>query len=120
MALSAYDCGLRTGRFQALSLIHLIPKERVTLEYVERLLEGIRAGTLVIDYLRGGRLSPPASVWQRLRGWWAVLRLPERESRFLAAELRGEKKGRSLILSTSKALSTSGMTPDAVAGDPAK
>jgi glycosyltransferase involved in cell wall biosynthesis len=103
VALTAYDCGLRTGRFQALRLIHLIPKERLTLEYVERLLEGITAGSRIIDYLRGQRLPPNPGWWLRLKRRWQVLRLPERESRFMAAELRGEQQARSLIVAAARA-----------------
>lgn len=99
LALATYDCGLRTGRFQALQLIHLIPKERVTLEYLERLLEGIRAGVLLIDHLHGRSVPPEPGVLRRLRQHWQMKRLPERESRFFAAELRGEQRARKLIAS---------------------
>jgi glycosyltransferase involved in cell wall biosynthesis len=105
LALAAYDCGLRTGRFQALRLVHLIPKDRITLEYLERLLEGIRAGVLIIDYLRGRGLPPKPGLRLRLERRWQVLRLPERQSRFMAAELRGEKKARELIAAAPPALS---------------
>jgi glycosyltransferase involved in cell wall biosynthesis len=105
LALSAYDCGLRTGRFQVLRLTHLISKDRVTLEYLERLLEGIRAGGLLIDYLRRRSVPPKPGVWLRLKQRWRVKRLPERQSRFMAAELRGEQKARELIAAAPPALS---------------
>jgi glycosyltransferase involved in cell wall biosynthesis len=104
LALSAYDCGLRTGRFQALRLVHLIPRERVTLEYLERLLEGICAGVLIVDFLRHRGLPPKPGLWLRLRRRWQVLRLPERPSRLLAAELRGERRARALIAAAGSAL----------------
>jgi len=106
LALSAYDCELRTGRFQALRLTHLIPKERITLEYVERLLEGIREGTLIIAYLRGQRPPPQPGWWLRLKRQWQVRRLPERQGRFLAAELRGEQRARALIAAASHSSAT--------------
>ena len=97
LALSSYDCGLRTGRFQALRLTHLISKDRVTLDYVERVLEGVRTNMLLIDHLRGRSLPPQPGIFQRLRQRWQVKRLPERQGRFLAAELRGERKAREII-----------------------
>jgi len=97
LALSAYDCEMRTGRFQSLRLIHLIPKERTTLEYMERLLEGDRAGSLIVAYLRGHHLPPKPGWWLRLKQQWQVRRLPEQQGRFLAAELRGERWARTLI-----------------------
>ena len=102
LALSTYDCGLRTGRFQALRLTHLIPRERVTLEYLERLLEGVRAGVVLIDYLRGRSVPPKPGMWLRLKRRWQVRRLPHRQGRFLAAELRGEQKAREIIAAAPK------------------
>jgi hypothetical protein len=74
MAECAIDCGLGTGRFARLALTHLIPKERLTEDYIARLYAGFH----ISSQLAGDEVArPPASWSQRLRAvygslwrWW--------------------------------------------------
>jgi hypothetical protein len=52
LAWTACDLGLGTGIFVQLRLTHLIPKERLTLGYFERLLNGVAASHV---FLQNGR-----------------------------------------------------------------
>ncbi len=96
LALGVLDIGYEAARFPELKIDHLIPADRLTEPYMERLLQSIRAGTLVLGVLRGIG-APPRSPWalwvQHLRS----LRLPSRHRRFMQAELRGEWQARRIL-----------------------
>jgi glycosyltransferase involved in cell wall biosynthesis len=53
LAWCAIDLGMGTGRFCALKLTHLIPKIRITSDYIVRLHAGFAASTLILESLRG-------------------------------------------------------------------
>ncbi len=53
LAACACDIGLGLGVIAALRLRHLIPAERLTPEYQERLAEGIYYSAVILAYLRG-------------------------------------------------------------------
>jgi len=48
MALCGFDLGLGAGRFPELELTHLIPAQRLTMEYLEGLYEGFGYGGTVL------------------------------------------------------------------------
>jgi len=52
LALTACDIGLGYGLFARLSITHLIPKERLTLPYFERLLRGVSASGTILRHIR--------------------------------------------------------------------
>lgn len=55
MAMCAIDLGLGCGVFKSLSLTHLIPRERMSYEYVKKIARGIAASGVVLEYIRMGR-----------------------------------------------------------------
>ncbi|WAL62768.1 glycosyltransferase [Thermocoleostomius sinensis] len=58
MAYTACDLGLCTGLFAALKLTHLIPKNRLTKEYLSRLVKGATYSRIILESLRD-RLPTP-------------------------------------------------------------
>lgn len=57
LAFTACDLGLGIGLFPELQLTHVIPKERLTKEYMLKLMEGISFSTCILAALRPGRPS---------------------------------------------------------------
>jgi hypothetical protein len=49
LAASACEIGLGAGLISSLRLTHLIPPERLTVEYLSRLAEGIQFSSLLLD-----------------------------------------------------------------------
>ncbi|PYV61562.1 MAG: family 2 glycosyl transferase [Acidobacteria bacterium] len=91
LAACACELGMGIGLISALKLTHLIPPERVTLDYLAKLAEGIYFSAVILDalYARDGRIERHRVTWRdRLRS--ALLRRPHRK--IFAASLRGRKK----------------------------
>jgi glycosyltransferase involved in cell wall biosynthesis len=62
-SLVAADCGLGQGVFRRLSLTHLIPAERVRIDYLVRLAEGMNYSNNLLNRLRSRELGePPRSI----------------------------------------------------------
>jgi hypothetical protein len=53
LAACACDLGLGVGLIAALMLTHLIPRQRLTLDYLSRLAESIQFSSLILDAERG-------------------------------------------------------------------
>lgn len=49
MAMCGFELGFGAGRFPELELTHLIPKQRLTLEYLEGIHEGFGYGNVMLD-----------------------------------------------------------------------
>ncbi len=99
MAFLACDMGLGTGQFTALRLDHLIPAGRVTLEYLERLAEGITFSTTVLFACRGQLPPVPVkpTLRTRIREWRLLRSVSEPERRMRLAQQRGEQKAIALL-----------------------
>jgi glycosyltransferase involved in cell wall biosynthesis len=73
LAWTSHDMGLGTGRFAALKLTHLIPKERMTRDYIVRLYAGFAASWVVLERLRpawaSARPSRRTRLWEILDYW---------------------------------------------------
>jgi hypothetical protein len=72
LAACACDLGLGVGLITALKLTHLIPKQRLTLNYLSRLAESIQFSSLILDSERGLPIPKRGIVgaiadWLRLR-----------------------------------------------------
>jgi glycosyltransferase involved in cell wall biosynthesis len=55
MVLTACDEGLGFGIFPSMQLLHLIPKERLTEDYLVRLTRAMHVSGLILDSFRSGR-----------------------------------------------------------------
>lgn len=72
LAACACALGLGVGLISALKLTHLIPPQRLTVDYLARLAEGIQFSSMLLDVEHG--IRPPAPTWlarcaDRLRLW---------------------------------------------------
>lgn len=98
MAICACDVGLGMGMFTSLKLTHLIPAERLTEDYLVRLVEGLAYSSVVLDSFRRsssanghsqtGRRNFSTSVADFAR----LLIRNRRERRFFRAVRSGEQK----------------------------
>jgi glycosyltransferase involved in cell wall biosynthesis len=98
LAMTAFDNGMGTGLFQKLRTIHLIPKTRMTVEYMARLLEGTEYSIHLLRSQRNPRYTPPEDpkVLSILKSY-QVWRLPEPIKSLAKAEKRGRSKARAAI-----------------------
>jgi hypothetical protein len=98
LALTAYDSGFGTGMFPRLHTTHLIPKARMTVDYLCRLLEGIEYSTHLLRKQRNPGYTPPQD--SGLNRWlraYQVWRLPEPIRSITKAENRGLAKAKAEI-----------------------
>jgi glycosyltransferase involved in cell wall biosynthesis len=101
LAMTAYDSGLGTGMFRRLRITHLIPKARMTVDYVCRLLEGIEYSTHLLMRQRDPAYALPEEP--TLTRWlkaYQVWRLPEPVKSFARAQSRGLAKARTELNAT--------------------
>ena len=99
LAWCAVDLGMGTGRFQSLTLTHLIPKSRLTVDYITRLHAGIEASSLILNSFRTDA-APPREVpmWREMVQLALIIaRKPSRERRILRATQRALREARALI-----------------------
>lgn len=99
MALCGFELNLGAGRFPELELIHLIPAQRLTLKYFERLYEGFAYSGIILKVIHsrhdafrekhGGQFKP--STLKRFFLWlfMIVTRKSRAERRIKMAEERG-------------------------------
>jgi hypothetical protein len=91
LAACACAVGLGVGVIAALKLTHLIPPERFTAEYHERLAEGISYSSVILD-AEWGIVTPPRSLLGRLADRLRTLRLAQPHRRIAAAGNRGRDR----------------------------
>jgi glycosyltransferase involved in cell wall biosynthesis len=93
LAHCAMDIGLGTGRFTGLSLTHLIPASRLTLDYLLRHAEGDAASFMVFRAIRGLPVQQPDfSLLAEIR--WRIHRLLSRKPVELIKMQEADRKGR--------------------------
>lgn len=98
LAACACDLGLGVGLIASVKLTHLVPPERLTVDYLVRLTEGIYFSSVILAYLRS---SWDEMARYRVR-WHEPLRAilssgPHRQIR--AASLRGRRRGLQFVAS---------------------
>ncbi len=104
LVFCAMDLGLGKGKSARLSLTHLIPSGRLTLEYFTRHAESDAASMMVFRASRGMLIQkpkPPTWLW---RTRWLLHRIKNRVSReqyeIQKAALRGQKIGWNAVQSS--------------------
>jgi glycosyltransferase involved in cell wall biosynthesis len=101
MMLTAFDLGLGLGRFPSLRLEHIIPRERLTVDYMSRLVSGVACGQSLLEFIRYPRVPKAASVsWATIDGVVHNLRvrkLPPTLRRLHNAEISGHERARKII-----------------------
>ncbi len=105
LAFGALDLGLGNGRFTALKMIHLIPKERTSDEGLLDLIERTAYSFVILQHIRPD--SQPEATDALLQGWkkslysrinrFAKLLLPREEQMARLAALQGVKKATQYI-----------------------
>ena len=94
LAFTACDLGLASGRFVALRLTHIIPKGRLELAYMERLVEGVNASQVLLRSLRESLVpEPPPRLLARLLAVWTRLRMDRPTLCLMEAARRGRARG---------------------------
>ena len=92
IGFTACDIGLGLGLFTGLKLTHVIPPNRLTPEYLARLMEGVVCSTILLRSLRE-TVRRPAERWSfRLLNRWREWRLPRHLRLISEAENRGRKQ----------------------------
>ena len=92
------EIGLGTGLFPSLTLKHLIPRERLTIEYYEKLAEGIATSMTILRCIQGEKVNTKqySSIFCKLKDGVKELYLRSRISsedfRIYKARKRGERK----------------------------
>jgi len=96
LAACAIDVGLACGVISSLRVKHLIPPERLTEDYLLRLIEGVSYSSLILQSFRPetrngirskGITGKAADVLRKAR-------MSSRERRFHNAVLRGQERAR--------------------------
>jgi len=96
LAGCACDIGLGVGLVASLKLTHLIPGDRLTLDYLSRLAEGIHFSSALLDWERGlpvNRRSRPRQIADFIR----VIRAGNPHGTILRAAFRGRAKAVDLL-----------------------
>ena len=93
LAICACDIGLGMGLFTSLKLTHLIPADRLTEDYLARLLEGLAYSSIVLSSFRSSNgHAPPRKLSTTLADLARLLIRNRRERRLFRAVKSGERK----------------------------
>jgi hypothetical protein len=100
LALTAVDMGLGMGVFPDLKLIHLIPAQRLTANYLKRLHEGIEFNHHWLMHIRNPAYRPPRhEPALQLAAWWSRRSLPGEARQIENARDRARREVAQLIRS---------------------
>jgi glycosyltransferase involved in cell wall biosynthesis len=91
LAACACDIGLGLGLIASLKLQHLIPPQRLTVDYISRLTEGIAFSSTLLDAERGIRTGRRMALG-RAADFLRIMRLKQPHRRILRASLRGRNR----------------------------
>lgn len=69
LAWTAMDLGMGTGRFKSLRLTHLIPKQRLTEDYIVKLYASFAYSKIILESLRSAAPPKYKKLALRLRYW---------------------------------------------------
>jgi glycosyltransferase involved in cell wall biosynthesis len=91
LAACACDIGLGLGLIASLKLQHLIPPQRLTMDYMSRLAEGIAFCSTLLDAERGVRTGQRMALG-RAGDFLRIMRLKQPHRRIYSASLRGRNR----------------------------
>jgi hypothetical protein len=91
LAACACALGLGVGLIASLKLTHLIPSERLTVDYLARLAEGIHYSSTLLDS-ENGICREPRTVLGRLADFLRIMRLKPPHRQILRAAFRGRDR----------------------------
>lgn len=91
LAVCACALGLGVGLVASLKLTHLIPPGRLTVDYIERLSEGIHYSSALLDSEYGIRTKQRTALG-RLADFLRIMRLQDPHRRILRAAFRGRDR----------------------------
>jgi glycosyltransferase involved in cell wall biosynthesis len=91
LAACACEVGLGVGLIASLKLTHLISPERLTVNYLARLVEGIHYSSTLLDAERGMRVAE-RGVLGRTADFLRIMRLRQPHRRILQAAFRGRDR----------------------------
>jgi hypothetical protein len=91
LAACACDIGLGVGLFASLKLTHLIPPERLTVDYLARLLEGIHYSSTLLDSERETRAGQ-RTILGRTADFLRTMRLKQPHRQIVRAAFRGRDR----------------------------
>jgi hypothetical protein len=98
LAWCAIDLGMGTGRFKALKVLHLIPKKRLTEDYIIRLCAGFAAAGEIFSVIRKTSPVTQTALWKKkLRFGFEILRSGRISRRILLASEKARKETKQLI-----------------------
>lgn len=101
LAACACDIGFGVGLVAALKLTHLISPERLTVDYLVRLAEGIHYSSTLLDSEYGIRTGQ-RTVLGRTADFLRIIRLSQPHSRILRAAFRGRNRALQVISNSSR------------------
>ena len=113
MALTACDMGLGTGLFASLQLRHLIPSNRVTLDYLLKMREAHTFSLKILDSFRS-RQTYRTSRLRRAFDFVRAFLMPGVQGKFRRASLRGDLKAQRVL---NAAATSTGAVEPARSGD---
>jgi len=91
LAYTACDIGLGTGLFKDLKLTHLISANRLSEEYLTRLVEGVNYSLVILNSFRRRQTEPPNLSWRaRLLNWYSLWRMRPEHRRIARAAQKGQ------------------------------
>jgi glycosyltransferase involved in cell wall biosynthesis len=100
LCFTAIHLGYGLGLFKRLKLTHLIPRGRLSFDYLLRLQESMSFSWAVLNYLYDGPAALDRGSWSsRLAGFVRFLAMSATEKRFYQAGRRGKQLGRQLVRS---------------------
>lgn len=95
ICFSARSRGFGVGEFQQLELKHLIPADRLSLDYLSSLYEGMVYSGLVLGHIWGvGSIPDRPTLRQRLGILRQQLRMSDTQRRMSSSKMRGEEMAR--------------------------
>jgi glycosyltransferase involved in cell wall biosynthesis len=99
MAWCAIDLGMGTARFHKLRLTHLIPKSRLTENYITRLNAGFAASGVILESLRNSVSRKQEQAWiELIRFGWRMIRASRIQRTILIASRKASREALDSLL----------------------